>query len=134
MSMGVSFVLGNLDMVSTRVDTILANATSFNDTVHARALSAKLLISQGQHAMATNELLGILSSKLGDDFPCDIAFSEVTNEINGMMPMLKLITKETILELPIMADATKLTAMRLMVSLHVSFIQHPWHYRVSISF
>ncbi|KAL7524022.1 hypothetical protein ACHAXR_002790, partial [Thalassiosira sp. AJA248-18] len=52
-SVVVSFKGGVVDTVSSRLDDILSNARSFDDTLNSRVLLAKFLASQEQYADAT---------------------------------------------------------------------------------
>ena len=112
-SIVVGFMDGNVETVPSRVDDIVSNARSFDDTLDSRVLLAKYLTSQAQYADATNGVLIVLSS-LGEAFPEEVTSSHVTNEIHAITPMLKGITKDTFLNLPTMTDRTKLNAMKFM--------------------
>ena len=120
-SIVVGFMDGNVETVPSRVDDIISNARSFDDTLDSRVLLAKYLTSQAQYADATNGVLIVLSS-LGEAFPEEVTSSHVTNEIHAITPMLKGITKDTFLNLPTMTDRTKLNAMKLMELTHLGVI------------
>ena len=115
MSVVVRFMDGKVETVSSRLDVILSNAKSFDDTLNARTLRAKLLASQSQIAEAVNGVLAILSN-LGEEFPQDACLEHVTSTVKETQVLLKDITKETIRSLPTMTDNTKLNAMKFMVS------------------
>ena len=110
----VSFMIGNITAISTRLSDILAHAMSFDDAVDAHVLQAKYLASQAQYAEAFNGVLEILSAHLGESFPEDITESMIREEVNSVEPMLRDITKEKILCLPAMTNKQKLNAMRFM--------------------
>ncbi|KAL7531012.1 hypothetical protein ACHAXR_007019, partial [Thalassiosira sp. AJA248-18] len=112
-SVFVSFKGGSVDSVSSRLNDILFNARSFDDTLNSQVLLAKFLASQEQYADATRGVLDILSN-LGEAFPKEITESLVIDEINEIVPMLDEITKDKILGLPAMTDTTKLHAMKFM--------------------
>eukprot|EP00578_Thalassiosira_sp_NH16_P017378 CAMPEP_0181111258 /NCGR_PEP_ID=MMETSP1071-20121207/19174_1 /TAXON_ID=35127 /ORGANISM="Thalassiosira sp., Strain NH16" /LENGTH=596 /DNA_ID=CAMNT_0023195129 /DNA_START=1 /DNA_END=1791 /DNA_ORIENTATION=- len=112
-SIVVGFMDGNVETVPSRVDDILSNARSFDDTVDSRVLLAKYLTSQAQYADASFGILIVLSS-FGESFPEEVTESHLTNEIHAITPMLEGITKDTFLNLPTMTDRMKLQAMQFM--------------------
>lgn len=113
----VSFMDGNVDLVSSRLETILSNAQSFSDTLNCRALQAQLLASQEQHMEALRVFMEVLS-KLGEEFPgfasnaSDIRL--VIGKVLSTAPMLKDVSKEKLLGLPPMTSVEKLSAMKIM--------------------
>jgi predicted ATPase len=115
MSAVVSFMDGKIETVSARLDSILSNAHSYDDTLNSRALRTKFLASQGQYAEATKEVFGVLSN-LGEELPPgDISLSSLKSEINATQTLLKNTTKDTFLNLPPMTDMRKLNTMKFMV-------------------
>ena len=114
MSAVVDLMDGNVETVSMKLDCILSNSKSFDDSLNARALRAKFLASQGQFGEAIQEIVGVLSN-LGEDFPGDIASSYLLNEISVTQTILKDISKDTLLNLPPMQDMQKLNTMKFMV-------------------
>ena len=104
---------GKVETVPSRVDDILSNARSFDDTVDSRVLLAKYLTSQAQYADASFGILIVLSS-FGESFPEEVTESHLTTEIHAITPMLEGITKDTFLNLPTMTDRMKLQAMQFM--------------------
>mmetsp|Transcript_26892 Transcript_26892/g.57652 ORF Transcript_26892/g.57652 Transcript_26892/m.57652 type:complete len:1336 (+) Transcript_26892:116-4123(+) len=113
MSVVVSFMDGKVETVSSRLDVIFSNAKSFDDALNSRALSAKFLASQEQHAEAVHGVLDILLH-LGEEFPKEVCLSHVIGEVKATQRFLKDITKEKILNLPTMQDVEKLNAMKFM--------------------
>ena len=61
----------------------------------------------------TNDVLKILS-QLGEDFPSEISTKDVVDEIRATQPLVDGIKKEDIANLPMIADETKLMAMKFM--------------------
>jgi predicted ATPase len=114
MSAVVNFMDGKVETVASRLDSILFNAKSYDDTLISRALRAKFLASQGQYVEAIEEVFGVLSN-LGEELPGDISLSYLKSEINATQPLLKDISKDTILNLPPMTDMRKLNTMKFMV-------------------
>ena len=114
MSAVVDLMDGNVETVSMKLDCILSNSKSFDDSLYARALRAKFLASQGQFGEAIKEIVGVLST-LGEDFPGDITSSYLLNEISVTQTILKDTTKDTLLNLPPMKDMQKLNTMKFMV-------------------
>jgi hypothetical protein len=114
MSAVVDLMDGNVETVSMKLDCILSNSKSFDDSLNARALRAKFLASQGQFGEAIQEIVGVLSN-LGEDFPGDITSSYLLNEISVTQTILKDISKDTLLNLPPMQDMQKLNTMKFMV-------------------
>jgi hypothetical protein len=114
MSAVVSFMDGKVETVSARLDSILSNAKSFDDTLNSRALRAKFLASQGKYVEAYKEIFEVLS-KFGEEFPGDISLSHLKIEINATQTLLKDTSKESILALPPMTDVRKLITMKFMV-------------------
>ena len=114
MSAVVDLMDGNVETVSMKLDCILSNSNSFDDSLNARALRAKFLASQGQFGEAIKEIVFVLST-LGEDFPGDINSSYLLNEIRVTQTILKDTTKDTLLNLPPMEDMQKLNTMKFMV-------------------
>lgn len=110
----VCFMNGNVESIPSRLDEIMANARSFDDTLDSRIIRAKYLTAQGKFALSISGVLEALSIYLGESFPNEINDSMVTNEMNAIAPMLKEISKESILSLPAMTDKTKMHAMKFM--------------------
>lgn len=109
----MSFMDGNLEAVSSRLNEILSNTLSSEDEVNPRVLLAKFLASQEQYADATDGVLRILTT-LGECFPKEVTPLLVTEEINALLPVLEGITKESIMNLPAMNDRRTLKAMKFM--------------------
>ena len=114
MSAVVDLMDGNVETVSMKLDCILSNSKSFDDSINARALRSKFLASQGQFGEAIKEIVFVLST-LGEDFPGDINSSYLLNEIRVTQTILKDTTKDTLLNLPPMEDMQKLNTMKFMV-------------------
>ena len=114
MSAVVSFMDGKIETVSARLDSILSNAHSYDDTLNSRALRTMFLASQGQYVEAIKECFGVLFN-LGEELPGDISLSCLKSEINATQSLLKNTTKDTILNLPPMTDMRKLNTMKFMV-------------------
>jgi len=108
---------GHLEAVPSRINDILSNAKSFDDTLNSQVLMAKYLASQEQYASATEGVLSILSH-LGEFFPSDINESQLGKEIKASQAILKDITKEKVLRIASMTDSNKLKAMKFMTLLH----------------
>ena len=114
MSAVVSIMEGNVETVEVRLDSILSNATTFDDALNSRALRTKFLASQGLYVEATEEVFGVLSS-LGEEVPGEISSSHLKSEINATHILLEDTSKHTILNLPPMTDTQKLNTMKFMV-------------------
>ena len=110
----VRCMYGNIaDTELAYLDNILFNAKSFEDTLKASALLAKVLISNGKYGEATTNCLDILS-KLGESFPEEIHMPDVMIELKETQSLLKGITIEKVMHFPLMMDATKLNAMKFL--------------------
>ena len=114
MSAVVSFMDGKVETVSTRLDSILSNAKSFDDTLNSRALKAKLLASQGLFVESVEEVFGVLLN-FGEQFPGDVTLSHLKSEINATQSLLKDTSVDTFLNLPPITDKRKLITMNFMV-------------------
>jgi predicted ATPase len=114
MSAIVSCMEGNVETVEARLDSILSNARTFDDTLNSRALRTKFLASQGLYVEATEEVFGVLSN-LGEEFPGEISSSHLKSEINATQILLKDTSKHAILNLPPMTDMRMLNTMKFMV-------------------
>ena len=113
MSVKVSFMDGKTDTVLARLNEILSHAASFDDTLNARTLLAKFMVSQQNYAEGVRGILQILKD-LGENFPEEVQISQVLSEIKAMLPLLRKMTKEEIICLPAMTDVKKLRTMSLM--------------------
>ena len=111
-SVVVGLTNGIVKTVSSRLNEILSNA-SYDDSMTARVLRARFLVSQTQYKDATKGILDVLSS-LGEDFPEEINEEAVSRDINAIIPILDGVTTEKILGLPTLTDKTKLNAMKFM--------------------
>ena len=114
MSAVVSFMDGKVETVSARLDSILSNAKSFDDTLNSRALRTKFFASQGLFVESIEEVFGVLSN-FGEQFPGDITLSHLKSEINATQSLLKDTSVDTFLNLPPITDRRKLTTMNFMV-------------------
>ncbi|EED89735.1 predicted protein [Thalassiosira pseudonana CCMP1335] len=108
-----SFMAGNFDTMPSRLEEILSNAASLQDTLTASALLAKLLASKGQVASAMSNCLDVLQN-LGESFPREPSYSDAMNEIDSTRMLLRGMTKEHFKLLPEMRDPTKLDVMRFL--------------------
>ena len=117
LSVVVSFMDGNVENVSSRLDAILSNAQSFQDTLKARGLHLKVIASGGDYAHSTSQCLTILAG-LGENFPEAIDSSFVSNEITTTEVLLTSLSKDDLSSLPPMKDTVKLYAMRFLGMLH----------------
>lgn len=116
MSTVASFMDGHSDCVSGRLKEVLANVKSFDDSLNARAMLAKLYVSQEMVGEGVTCVLEILSH-LQEDFPLEIDLAMVLAEMKSTRATLNGITKEHIQHLPAMADGQKkktMTYMRLL--------------------
>lgn len=113
MSILVSFMDGKIDNVWDRIQVILSNTKTFQDTLTVRVLRAKFLVYKEQYDAATTDVLAILS-QLGEEFPSEISTEDVVDEIRATQPLVDGITKEDITNLPMIADDSKLMAMKFM--------------------
>jgi hypothetical protein len=108
-----SFMAGNFDTMPSRLEEILSNAASLQDTLTASALLAKLLASKGQVASAMSNCLDVLQN-LGESFPREPSYSDAKNEIDSTRMLLRGMSKEHFKLLPEMTDPTKLDVMRFL--------------------
>jgi len=113
MSVTVSFMVGDFEDVSRRLDSIFTNAKSFNDALNARALRAKFLASQARYAEMTSETLSVLSI-LGEKFPKENHLENATDELEATKLKVKDVSEESILRLPPMKNSKKMNAMKFM--------------------
>lgn len=120
----VNFMDGKVDTMSIRIDSILHNARSFEDTLKTRSLRAKFMASQGQYAVAIAESLEVLL-KFGVELPQDVNLSQLRSEVSVIQALLKDTSKETILNLPPMHD-DKLNTMKFVCDIvTITFFPSP---------
>jgi len=112
-SVVVSFMDANMENVSARLNEILSHATSFEDTLQARALLSKQLASMGQYTEAISHCRGVLND-LGEKFGEEANVSNALQELDNTRTLLKDMTKEQFTILSSMTDETKLNAMRFL--------------------
>ena len=115
MSASVSSTLGDVAAMPTCLDEILSHAKSFDDTLNASAMLAKLLGSSSKHDEAMANCLTILS-KLGEDLPQQDDISIILSKLSATQSLLRDLTPEQIKQLPPMTDKTKLNAMKFLNS------------------
>jgi len=113
MSVIVGFMDGHVENMESRLGAILSNARSFEDTLKAKRLHLKMISSRGDYAEATRQCLTVLS-KLGEHFPERIDSSVVNDEISRTESLLKDVTKDHLMRLPVMTDKSKTFSMAFL--------------------
>ena len=104
---------GDTEKMSDCLDEILLHAKTFEDTLEASVLLAKLLASSTSYDEALKNCLDIVA-KLGESFPEQISLPIVLNELHSIESTLKELSIEQIKSLPQMKDANKLSTMKFL--------------------
>lgn len=121
MAVNACFVVvdGQVDNVPRTLNAILNNAKA-DDALDARALLARLFMSQLKYADGINEFIKILSD-LKEDIPADMDPQKAMSEIEAVTPLLNGISsKNELLALPAMTDQQKKKIMKYL-SLMLSY-------------
>ncbi len=123
LSVEICFMDGNTSSVLSRLNQILSNATSFEDTLNARSFLMNLLAASGKYEDAIAQCIGVLSN-LGEVFPSDISSDDGMKVIENSRALLRGITKDQFMLLPKMTNPLKLKTMKFLALLcsysHVS--------------
>ncbi|KAL7550515.1 hypothetical protein ACHAWF_013734 [Thalassiosira exigua] len=112
-SVSVCFMDGNVENSRIRLDAILTHARTFEDSLNARAMVAKLCVAQEKYAKGVKIILEVLEV-LGEVFPSEVDAMLAKSEIEKTMPLLTTISRERILELPPLTEGSKLGAMKFL--------------------
>lgn len=113
LSSSVSCIIGDISAMSNRLNEIVANVKTFEDSLNASSLLAKLLASSSKYEEAITNCLSVLSA-LGEDISVDVSIPLVTSELSVLSTTLRNITVEQVKMLPPMTDRSKLNAMKYM--------------------
>mmetsp|Transcript_37833 Transcript_37833/g.66339 ORF Transcript_37833/g.66339 Transcript_37833/m.66339 type:complete len:448 (+) Transcript_37833:2-1345(+) len=125
MSASVSGFNGDVGALTVCLNEIIINVKSFEDSLTASSLLAKLLAASGKYDEAMRNCLSILSA-LGEEFPQDIDISIVLNELSVIQTTLANITVDQVKLLPPMTNTSKLHVMKFLSMLCIySVISKP---------
>ncbi len=113
----IEYYCGNFDRVDVLVGNILRGAQSYDDTLVARFTRIYSLGSRCEMTEGFNEGFNVLK-ELGEPLPASVRYHRVQAELALCKRMLRRTSEQTILELPLLTDKKKLTAMRLMIIMH----------------
>ena len=113
MSASVSCISGDISTMSTCLQAVLSHVMTFEDSLKASSMLAKLLASNSKYDDATSNCLDILK-KLGEDFPPEISLPLVQMELPTLQTALRNITHDQIQALPVMTGKRKLNAMKFL--------------------
>lgn len=113
MAASISCFNGDTDAMYSRLNQIIANVRSFEDSLTSSSLLAKALAASAKYKDAVENCVSILST-LGETLPDSIDFPMVLNELSVIQTTLASITVEQVKELPQMTDKSKLHAMKFM--------------------
>jgi predicted ATPase len=113
----IEYYCGNLARVDVLVDKILKSAKSFEDTLVARFTRIYCLGSRNDMARALDEGFQVLK-RLGERLPRHFVSARLAWEKSQCYWRLRGKSHQEILDLPLLADTKKVTALRLMNILH----------------
>jgi predicted ATPase len=113
----IEYYCGNFDRVDALVGKVLRGAQSYDDTLVARFTRIYSLGSRCEMTEGFNEGFNVLK-ELGEPLPASVRYHRVQAELALCKWMLRRTSEQTILELPLLTDTKKLTAMRLMIIMH----------------
>ena len=114
MSASVDCMLGDIGTMPDTLGEITANVKSFEDSLTASGLLAKLLAASSNYDDAITVCLSVLSN-LGETFPESIRRIIVLDELLAMRTILyKVDSIEKVKLLPDMTDIAKLHTMKFL--------------------
>lgn len=116
MSASISFVFGDTTKASSSLDIILTHSKSFEDSLNASVMLAKLLASLSKHDEAVHNLIAILA-RLGETLPPQLNPAIIQSKLSEIKPLLLTLTIDHITSLPAMVDKTRLQAMNILANL-----------------
>lgn len=116
MSASVACMRGDIGMMSSCIDGILAHAKTFDDSLKASELLVQMLMSQSKFNDATSNCLAILK-EFGEEFPSDLSFRLVQSELTKTKTLLQNVTHDQIKRLPRMTDRNRLNSMKFFTQL-----------------
>lgn len=108
-----SFMEDHVDIMTECLTKVMANATSFDDTIEARILMAQYQGSSAQHSEVISTCLETLAL-LGEDLPSEINLADLTTQLKTTRTQMKDLSTESFFSMPKMADSTKVYAMKFM--------------------
>ena len=116
MSASLCYMSGETAEMSSCLDGILAHSKSFEDSLNASAMLARLLSSLSKYREAITNCLGILA-QLGEAFPPEPDLTTAQNKLSEIQPLLLTLSADRMKALPPMTDKSKLQAMKFLAML-----------------
>ncbi len=115
LSASVSCMDGDIASMSSRLNEVITNVKSFDDSLTSSSLLAKLLASSSKYTEAIQTCLSVLQN-LGQEFSPDVdpSLEAVTNELEVVQTTLANITLDQVKSLPKMTHKYKRHAMKFM--------------------
>ena len=112
MTASIATVHRDTAKLSTYLNEILSHVKVFGGSLKALSLLVKSWASSSRFEEAKSKCL-MVSSALGEEFPCDIDHHLVQNKLSLMRDLLKNTTIDQLNSLPLMRGNNKLNTMKL---------------------
>ena len=126
MSASWCYMCGDATKMNSCLDEIITHANTFEDSLNASAMLARLLASSHEHNEAITICLGILAKLGEEEFPPEPDLSIVQNKLSEIQPLLLALTADRMKALPTMTDTNKLQAMKVLGMLcDISYMAAP---------
>ena len=113
MSASLCYMCGDTTNMSACLNESIVHAKTFEDSLNAAAMLARLLASSHEHNEAITNCLDILA-KLSEEFPSQPDLAIVQNKLSEIQPSLLTLTADKMKALPTMTDTSKLQAMKFL--------------------
>lgn len=113
----IHYYCGNFNAVDLLVGKVLSGAQSFDDTLVARFTRIYSLGSRCEMIQGFNEGLEVLR-ELGEPLPRSLGYGRAHCELSLCKWMIRRTTETSVLELPVLVEKKKMTAVRMMIIIH----------------
>ena len=113
MSASLSYMCGDTTNMSSCLQKSIFHANTFEDSLNAAAMLARLLTSSHKHNEAIINCLDILA-KLGEGFPPEPDLTMVQNKLSEIQQPLLTLAADRMKALPTMTNTSKLQAMKFL--------------------
>ena len=125
MSASLCYSCGETSEMTSCLQETLDHAKTFEDSLNAAAMLARLLTSSHKPKDAMTNCLDILT-QLGEEFPAQPDPEVLQNKLSEIRQLLLALTADQMKSLPAMTDTSKLQAMKFLGMLcEISVIAAP---------
>ena len=126
MSASLCYMCGDTTKMNSCLDEIISHADTFEDSLNASAMLARLLTSSHEHNEAITNCLDVLATLGEEEFPPQPDLAIVQNKLSEVQQLLSPLTADRMKALPTMMNTNKLQAMKFLGMLcEISYMAAP---------